>query len=56
MAKEDGYIDVGGFVVETGKVLSEKKQKKYLKLIKKFLKMPLTKFWMKYLACLQIKN
>ena len=27
MAKEDGYVDVGGFVVETGKVLREKAKK-----------------------------
>ena len=27
MAKEDGYVDVGGFVVETGKVLRDKAKK-----------------------------
>ena len=27
MAKEDGYIDVGGFVVESGEKLKEKAKK-----------------------------
>ena len=27
MAKEDGYVDVGGFVVETGKSLKAKAKK-----------------------------
>ena len=38
MAKEDGYVDVGGFVVETGKVLKEK-HKKYFKQTKQFQRM-----------------
>ena len=31
MAKEDGYVDVGGFVVETGKSLKEKAKKLFEK-------------------------
>ena len=39
MAKEDGYIDVGGFVVETGEKLKEK-AKKLFKSNKSDLPMP----------------